>query len=121
VIAGADRSFVTALVFPDFEACRRIAGLSKSATVDEIAGHAKVRMAMREQLAEFGRSATGSSNRIMRIAVQTEAPLLDTGELTDKGSVSAKMVLKRRASVVESLYDDEDAIDRAPDILGARL
>jgi feruloyl-CoA synthase len=118
VIAGANRDFVTALVFPDIEACRRLAALPAAATVDEIVAAKAVRRALQERLAALARSATGSSNRIVRIAVQTEPALLDTGELTDKGSVSAKMVLERRAGVLESLY--RESIEDSPDILDAR-
>jgi feruloyl-CoA synthase len=117
VIAGVNRDFTTALVFPDFEACRSLAGLPGSATIDDIVGAAKVRGALQQRLAALARAATGSSNRVMRIAVQTEPALIDTGELTDKGSVSARMVLERRASVVESLY--RSVFDGAPDILEA--
>jgi hypothetical protein len=44
--------------------------------------------------------------------------LLDTGELTDKGSVSAKIAPERRTSVVESLYGD--LVTDAPGIIDAR-
>jgi len=118
VIAGANRDFIAALVFPDFEACRAIAGLPGSATVDDIIGAARVRQALQERLAALAGAATGSSNRVVRISVETEPALIDTGELTDKGSVSARMVLERRAGVVESLY--RSVIDGAPDILEAR-
>jgi hypothetical protein len=40
-----------------------------------------------------------------------------TGELTDKGSVSARMVLERRESVVESLY--AVLVEGTPNILDA--
>ena len=55
-------------------------------------------------LSNLQKSSTGSSNRVARISIQAEPALLDTGELTDKGSVSAKTVLDRRRYVLDSLY-----------------
>jgi len=48
--------------------------------------------------------STGSSNRIARALVLEEPPSLDAGEMTDKGSINQRAVLKRRAAVVEELY-----------------
>ena len=48
--------------------------------------------------------STGSSNRIARAVILDEPPSLDAGEMTDKGSINQKAVLKRRRDVVERLY-----------------
>jgi feruloyl-CoA synthase len=48
--------------------------------------------------------STGSSNRIARAIVLEEPPSLDAGEMTDKGSINQRAVLKRRAALVEELY-----------------
>jgi feruloyl-CoA synthase len=48
--------------------------------------------------------STGSSNRIARVAVLEEPPSLDAGEVTDKGSINQKAVLKARAARVDALY-----------------
>jgi len=48
--------------------------------------------------------STGSSNRIARAVVLDEPPSLDAGEMTDKGTINQKAVLKRRRAVVEKLY-----------------
>jgi feruloyl-CoA synthase len=48
--------------------------------------------------------STGSSNRIARAIVLEEPPSLDAGEVTDKGSINQKAVLRRRRDVVEKLY-----------------
>jgi len=85
VIAGQDRDEVTALIFPD-------------------TGRAAARGIFEKLLREFARTSTGSSNRIARAIVLQEAPSLDAGEVTDKGSVNQSAVLKRRAALVEQLY-----------------
>ena len=48
--------------------------------------------------------STGSSNRIARAAILEEPPSLDSGEMTDKGSINQKAVLRRRRDIVERLY-----------------
>ena len=50
--------------------------------------------------------STGSSNRITRAMVLDEAPSLDAGEITDKGSINQRAVLRRRARLVDELYAD---------------
>jgi feruloyl-CoA synthase len=55
-------------------------------------------------LKSFQEQATGSSNRIARAVILEEPPSLDAGEMTDKGSINQKAVLKRRAALVEQLY-----------------
>ena len=56
------------------------------------------------RLRSFAAQATGSSNRIARLLVLEEPPSLDAGEMTDKGSINQRAVLKRRAALVEELY-----------------
>jgi len=48
--------------------------------------------------------STGSSNRIARAVILEEPPSLDAGEVTDKGTINQKAVLRRRQAVVEKLY-----------------
>jgi len=50
--------------------------------------------------------STGSSNRIARALVLEEPPSLDAGEMTDKGSINQRAVLRRRRDMVEELYRD---------------
>jgi feruloyl-CoA synthase len=57
--------------------------------------------------------STGSSNRVARIMVLEEPPSLDAGEMTDKGSINQRAVLKRRAALVEELYLGSERILRA--------
>ncbi|WP_420224983.1 feruloyl-CoA synthase [Pigmentiphaga litoralis] len=50
--------------------------------------------------------AQGSSFRVCRAMVMTQPPSLALGEMTDKGSINQRMVLARRADLVEQLYQD---------------
>ena len=63
-----------------------------------------VRAEFQSRLESFAAESTGSSNRIVRAILCEEAPSLDAGEITDKGSFNQRNVLDRRAALVEQLY-----------------
>ena len=67
---------------------------------------ARVRAAFRERLNAFAAAATGSSNRVAALALLAEFPSLDAGEITDKGSINQRAVLRCRAPRVTDLYAD---------------
>jgi len=104
VIAGADRDDIAVLIFPDLDACRRLApGLRDASPVDIIV-HENVRREFRLLLNGLAKSATGSSSRVARAILLDKPPSLDVGEATDKGSINQRMVLKHRAALVDELY-----------------
>jgi feruloyl-CoA synthase len=41
---------------------------------------------------------------VTRALLLADPPALDAGELTDKGSINQKAVLRRRAGLVDALY-----------------
>lgn len=102
VIAGADRGYVGALVFPDLDACRELS--PEPGTVAELLARPEVRAKFQERLVNMAKTSTGSSNRIMRIILLDVPPSIDAHELTDKGSISQRAVLDNRADVVDELY-----------------
>jgi feruloyl-CoA synthase len=105
VIAGADRDEIGVLVFPDIEACRKLAsGLPPDAPIADVLAHSAVKNAIRERLRAFAREATGGSNRVCRAILLETPPSLDVGEATDKGSLNQRAVLQHRAALVEELY-----------------
>jgi feruloyl-CoA synthase len=99
VIAGGDRNEIGALIFPDLDACRRLA-----AGAADVTGDARVLNALRARLTAFARTSTGSSTRVGRAILLAEPPSLDAGEMTDKGSINQRAVLTRRADLVAELY-----------------
>jgi feruloyl-CoA synthase len=104
VIAGADRDCLAALIFPDLDACRRLAPDLKDASAADITAHESVRREFGLLLDHFAKQSTGSSNRIVRAILLDTPPSLDIGEATDKGSINQRMVLKHRAALVDELY-----------------
>jgi len=106
VLTGADRDFIGALVFPDVEACRKLAGLGPDATPAQIVAAPTVRLLFAERLFGLAAEAKGSSTRVERVILMAEPPSLDKGEATDKGSINQRAVLATRAALVEELYSE---------------
>ena len=52
-------------------------------------------------------ASTGSSTRIARLALMSEPPSIDRGEVTDKGSLNQRLLLTNRTAAVEALYVQE--------------
>jgi feruloyl-CoA synthase len=104
VFAGADRDDIAALVFPDVEACRKLAGLGSDASPAAIVAAPAVRATFAERLKKLAAASPGSSTRVERAIVMAEPPSMDKSEATDKGSINQRAVLKNRAALVDELY-----------------
>jgi len=104
VFAGPNQDEIGALVFPDIEACRKLAGLAADATPAAIVADARVRETFADLLRKLAAQSQGSSTRVMRAILMAEPPSMDKGEATDKGSINQRAVLKNRAALVEELY-----------------
>jgi feruloyl-CoA synthase len=105
VITGHDRDDVGMMVFADLDACRALCpGLAEDATAETILGSDSVRASFRSLLESFAATSTGSSTCVSRAILLEEPPSLDGGEITDKGSLNQRVVLDRRAALVEEMY-----------------
>ena len=104
VVTGHDRDEVGLLIFPNIEGAARLAGVDPSAPLAEIIASAKVQKALCQGLAGHNQENPGSSNRIARVLFLLQPPNVDAGEITDKGYISQRVVLERRADQVERLY-----------------
>ena len=93
VVAGHDRDDAAALVVPNFPACRELAGARRRGERRGFFAIAKVRETFARLLAAFNKKAGGSSGRFARLILMDDPPSLDTGELTDKGSINQRAVL----------------------------
>ena len=54
---------------------------------------------------ELAAHSTGSASRIARLHLMHEPPSIDKGEVTDKGSINQRAVLRRRDALVQALHD----------------
>ena len=109
VIAGEGHQELGALVLPDWSALTALAG-DNSLEGEALLNHPAVRQAVAERLAEHARRATGSSTRVTRLMF-IDVPLsFDKGEVTDKGSINQRAVLRNRADLVEALWSDDPRV-----------
>ncbi|MGB8632655.1 MAG: feruloyl-CoA synthase [Xanthobacteraceae bacterium] len=105
VLAGADRDEVTTLIFPDLDACRKIAApLPADAPARLLLADRSVMQAFARLIDTFAAASTGTSSRVTRAVLLAEPPSLDIGEMTDKGSINQRAVLAHRSTIVEELY-----------------
>jgi feruloyl-CoA synthase len=106
VIAGHDRDFASALVFPNLGRCRDAAGLDPDTPAADVVAHPVVRQRFQEAFDALAAESTGSSTFVTRAVILDVPPSLDAKEITDKGSLNQKAVLQHRTATVEDLYAD---------------
>jgi feruloyl-CoA synthase len=106
VFGGADRDFIAALVFPDLEACRKLGDSGADATASDIVNAPDVRQKFSELLRKLAALSQGSSTRVERAILMADLPSMDKGEMTDKGSINQRAVLRNRAALVDELYGE---------------
>lgn len=105
VIAGDGRDEIAILGFPNLAACQELCpDLPAGAPLAELCGHPAVRAAIADGLARHNRAMPGNSTAIARAILLSEPASLDGGEITDKGYINQRAVLRRRADLVERLY-----------------
>ena len=104
VLTGLNMKEVGALIFPA-PACRSVSGLPADAPWADVLASVPVRQRMQAVIDELARQATGSANRIARALLLAEPPSIDKGEITDKGSINQRAVLKHRDTLVQALHD----------------
>jgi feruloyl-CoA synthase len=104
VIAGLDKEYVSAILFLNQQACRELANLPADCSAAEAFSHQTIQQYIDNLLRQLGETATGSANRVAKAIVALDPPSIDLGEITDKGSMNQRTVLKHRAHLVDQLY-----------------
>lgn len=105
VLTGINLKEVGALIFPT-QAVRELAGLPADAPMRAVLESPAVQLHFQKVLDRLAADATGSANRIARAALVAEPPSIDKGEVTDKGSINQRAVLKHRDAQVQALHTD---------------
>ncbi|HJW53710.1 MAG TPA: feruloyl-CoA synthase [Burkholderiaceae bacterium] len=109
IVTGHDRNEIGLMILPNMEPCRQLAGLGSAAPASEVLAAAPVRSMFQNLLDRLYGQGTGSANRVTRAIILVEAPSIDKGEITDKGSVNQRAMLTHRAALVDALYGGADA------------
>jgi feruloyl-CoA synthase len=104
VLTGINLKEVGAMVFPT-PAVRTLSGLGAEAPLADVLASEPVLAHFQKVVDALAQTATGSANRIARLCLLSEAPTIDRGEITDKGSINQRAVLAHRADTVAALHD----------------
>ncbi|GAB3014652.1 feruloyl-CoA synthase [Spirosoma pulveris] len=108
VIAGLDQAYVGVLLFLNVDACRRLANLPPALADKDVLGHPAINDFVDALLIILNKTAKGTSERIERAMIALDPPSIDLGEITDKGSLNQRAILKHRAELVNQLYYQSD-------------
>ena len=109
VITGLNMHEVGAMIFPT-AAVRGLSGLGAQATMADILTSAPVVAHFQHVLNGLAHTATGSASRVARMVLLSEPPSIDKGEVTDKGSINQRAVLKHRDALVKTMHDGSAAV-----------
>ena len=113
VITGEDRAELGALLVPFRPAVEAVVPGGADLADPDLHAHPALRDRLSALLTDHAAKATGSAARISHAMVLTEPLSLDAGEVTDKGSVNQRAVLRHRADLIETLYSDDPRVLRA--------
>ena len=106
VVAGIDRDELGLLIFPRLDALRRQFAPEGAPDADSLLARPEVLAWFQDLLDRLWQSGSGSANRPARLLLLAEAPQIDRGELTDKGSINQRAVLQHRARLVAHLWGE---------------
>jgi feruloyl-CoA synthase len=91
VVTGADRDEIGLLVF-----------CAAGHDPDDVIFRTKLSAA----LLGLNSEASGASQRVTRAIIMRQPPSFDSGEITEKGSLNARLIRELRNDLVEALYSD---------------
>lgn len=108
VLAGENRDELGAIMIPFYPKLRELIGDAGELSDLEVLSHEAVRAKMEELLDAHVAASTGSATRVVRAIFLADELSFDAGEITDKGSINQRAVLRNRDELAESLYNNHD-------------
>lgn len=107
VIVGEGQSEIGTLIFMNEPACRELGGSPETDTssYEELSKHPLISEAVEKAIAKHNARQTGTSMRIARFVIMDAPPSLNDGEITDKGYLNQREVIRCRKSEVDALYN----------------
>ena len=109
VITGLNLKEVGALIFPT-GAVRPLSGLAPEVDLISVLNSPAVQAHFQTVMNALAASSTGSATRVARLHLMDQPPSIDLGEVTDKGSINQRAVLKHRESLVNALHEQASAV-----------
>jgi feruloyl-CoA synthase len=106
VIAGQDKPYIGALVWPSPSAMQLLANEQS-----DIPPFMRLLQRIKDGLQRHNAGEQGSSRKVARFHLMLEPPSIDSGEVTDKGYVNQRLTLERRKALVKKLFAAEPEAD----------
>ena len=108
VIAGAERMELGAFLLPFRPAMERLVPEGAGMTDADLYAHPVLRTEIARRLAAYNARNPSASRRVPRAMILADPLDLGAGEVTDKGSVNQRAVLRQRAGLVDVLFSEDD-------------
>lgn len=108
VLVGENRDELGAILVPFYPKLRELIGDAGELGDLDVLANETVRAKIEELLDAHVAKSTGSATRVMRAIFLGEELSFDAGEITDKGSINQRAVLRNRQELAESLYNNHD-------------
>jgi feruloyl-CoA synthase len=106
VITGHNRSYLGAIIFPDVTYCAKLAGMNENTGLGDLVYARPVQKALQKVLDALNKEATGSSMQIKRALFADFTPSAQRGEITEKGSMNQRALLRNYSSLVDTIYHE---------------
>lgn len=110
VITGENQAELGALVVPALPTLRALVEGGADMADEELLAHPAVRDALAAKLAEHQKQSTGSATRVKRIMILVEPLRFEKSEVTDKGSINQRAVIRNKADLVAALYAGDERV-----------
>lgn len=108
VVLGQDWDSVCLLIFPHLDACRTQFGIDISG--DGLLADPSILSAFHERIENYNSEHTASSMRVDKFAVLAEPPSMQDHEITEKGSINQRAVIKKREALVKQLRANQTPV-----------
>jgi feruloyl-CoA synthase len=95
---------VRILIFPNWAACFSELSTSADSDVSAVIAGQAMKALLRPTMIALPAQGTGASNRIVGAMVMDVPPSGPAGELTEKGTINARALLRGRAEQVDRLF-----------------
>ena len=105
-VAGHNRDEVGVLMFMNPAGCAEICGV-ESLDLNELIDNPRLKEHLAAGLAQVGKGG-GSSGRVARGLILMAPPSQEDGEMTDKGYLNQRAVLRKRAAEGQALFGAAD-------------
>lgn len=110
VIAGEDRTELAALLVPFRPAIERIVPGGADLNDADLVNHPALHKEAARLLTLYAKQVKGSSRQVKRVLFLEQPLQLKTGELTEKGSVNQRAVLRNNEALIEALYSNDPRV-----------